>query len=310
MVADCVAPRLGADAYVLASILIDQMDRLRGRPVGFYRSQLCKLCGFPESNPRRFRHARESLIKDGWLICQIPANGERDQAIYEMKLKPLADAGQNDSGEAMIQAESNPGQFGPPKQLTPNQNGPGTGLTRAILADDPSHFGKPPGPDWSLTRANLVCDPGHFGTPSNPKILLTPKILNTPSGTLFDKDSGMPSNSEDDDVPWLQEGDPGFESQSQPKNTKRGSGPFVKPDVATVATYCEQNGYDVDAERFVDFYDSKGWFVGKTKMKDWRAAVRNCHHTGWAKKTVAVNRMPTFEEVQRRGWNPTTGLGD
>ena len=30
-----------------------------------------------------------------------------------------------------------------------------------------------------------------------------------------------------------------------------------------------------DAERFIDFYTSKGWVVGKTKMKDWKAAVRN-----------------------------------
>ena len=30
-----------------------------------------------------------------------------------------------------------------------------------------------------------------------------------------------------------------------------------------------------DADRFIDFYTSKGWVVGKTKMKDWKAAVRN-----------------------------------
>ena len=30
----------------------------------------------------------------------------------------------------------------------------------------------------------------------------------------------------------------------------------------------------MDADRFVDFYESKGWMVGKNKMKDWRAAVR------------------------------------
>ena len=32
---------------------------------------------------------------------------------------------------------------------------------------------------------------------------------------------------------------------------------------------------DFDAERFVDFYAQKGWVVGKTKMKDWKASVRN-----------------------------------
>ena len=32
---------------------------------------------------------------------------------------------------------------------------------------------------------------------------------------------------------------------------------------------------NLDAQRFHDFYSSKGWMVGKNKMKDWRAAARN-----------------------------------
>lgn len=50
---------------------------------------------------------------------------------------------------------------------------------------------------------------------------------------------------------------------------------FVPPSVENVREYCQEGGYKVDAECFVDFYASKGWMVGKTKMKDWKAAVRN-----------------------------------
>ena len=50
---------------------------------------------------------------------------------------------------------------------------------------------------------------------------------------------------------------------------------FIPPTVENVREYCQEGGYRVDAECFVDFYDSKGWLVGKTKMKDWKAAVRN-----------------------------------
>ena len=32
---------------------------------------------------------------------------------------------------------------------------------------------------------------------------------------------------------------------------------------------------DFDPERFVDFYAQKGWMVGKSRMKDWKASVRN-----------------------------------
>lgn len=50
---------------------------------------------------------------------------------------------------------------------------------------------------------------------------------------------------------------------------------FVPPTLENVIGYCRENGYKVDAQRFIDFYESKGWMVGKNKMKDWRAAVRN-----------------------------------
>lgn len=54
---------------------------------------------------------------------------------------------------------------------------------------------------------------------------------------------------------------------------------FTPPTAEDVKGYCGEHGYNVDAERFVDFYTSKGWMVGKNKMKDWRCAVRN-----WARQ--------------------------
>lgn len=50
---------------------------------------------------------------------------------------------------------------------------------------------------------------------------------------------------------------------------------FTPPSVDEVAAYCRERGNAVDAQRFVDFYASKGWKVGSAGMKDWRAAVRN-----------------------------------
>lgn len=49
---------------------------------------------------------------------------------------------------------------------------------------------------------------------------------------------------------------------------------FVKPSVEEVAAYCKERGNTVDPHAFVDFYESKGWCIGKNKMKDWQAAVR------------------------------------
>lgn len=59
------------------------------------------------------------------------------------------------------------------------------------------------------------------------------------------------------------------------RTTKRAT--FVAPSVEEVQTYMAEKG-TIDfseAETFVDFYSSKGWMVGKNKMKDWKAAVRN-----------------------------------
>jgi hypothetical protein len=49
---------------------------------------------------------------------------------------------------------------------------------------------------------------------------------------------------------------------------------FVPPTIDDVRAYCRERGNKVNAERFVDFYASKGWKVGNQPMKDWKACVR------------------------------------
>ena len=49
---------------------------------------------------------------------------------------------------------------------------------------------------------------------------------------------------------------------------------FHAPTVEEVRAYCAERHNAVDPERFVDYYESNGWHVGKNPMKDWQAAVR------------------------------------
>lgn len=49
---------------------------------------------------------------------------------------------------------------------------------------------------------------------------------------------------------------------------------FTKPTLEEVQAYCKERNNNVDAERFIDFYTSKGWKVGNQPMKDWKACVR------------------------------------
>lgn len=65
------------------------------------------------------------------------------------------------------------------------------------------------------------------------------------------------------------------EKDKEKENKKKDSPKrFVPPSFDEVQAYCSERGNGIDAQAFIDFYASKGWLVGKTKMSDWRAAVR------------------------------------
>ena len=60
-----------------------------------------------------------------------------------------------------------------------------------------------------------------------------------------------------------------------PANEERRSNRFRKPTIDEIVAYCSENDFKLDAHRFYDYYESNGWRVGKTPMKDWQAAIRN-----------------------------------
>lgn len=60
------------------------------------------------------------------------------------------------------------------------------------------------------------------------------------------------------------------------KNSKKF---FSPPNLEEVKEYCSERQNKVDAEKFINFYEAKGWMVGKNKMKDWKAAIRTWEKT-------------------------------
>lgn len=63
--------------------------------------------------------------------------------------------------------------------------------------------------------------------------------------------------------------------KTEKEKVKRKSRPrFVPPTPGEVRAYCADKGYSVDADAFVDFYESKGWVVGRSPMRSWQAACR------------------------------------
>lgn len=73
-------------------------------------------------------------------------------------------------------------------------------------------------------------------------------------------------------------------------NVKKERTIFRPPTLDELNSFCLENDLNLDSERFINFYDSKGWLVGKSKMKDWKATARN-----WSKPK---------EVIEPKKWKP------
>ena len=113
-------------------------------------------------------------------------------------------------------------------------------------------------------------------------------MLEVENGVYMFTDSRMyPERNQNGDIP---------EPQSRVNNNGGKTSRFIPPTVEEVQEYCFERGNAVDAQSFVDFYTSKGWYVGKTKMKDWKAAVRT-----WEKNQRQKNKKSKDDEGLE-GW--------
>lgn len=80
---------------------------------------------------------------------------------------------------------------------------------------------------------------------------------------------------------------------AMPPRAKR----FTPPTLADVQSYVAERHSAVDPQGFIDFYESKGWMVGKTPMKDWKAACRNAEN--WERWRQRPTRAESWDRVKR-----------
>jgi hypothetical protein len=78
----------------------------------------------------------------------------------------------------------------------------------------------------------------------------------------------------------------GIDNEKKIKNAK-----FKIPTIQEIQDYCSERKNKVDADKFFNFYQSKGWYVGKTKMKDWKACVRT-----WEKNNQSFSESSAEKE--------------
>lgn len=86
-----------------------------------------------------------------------------------------------------------------------------------------------------------------------------------------------------------------------PKNPRRKR--FTKPTVEQVQAYCVERGNSVDPQRFVDFYESKSWKVGKNPMSDWQASVRTWERRDSDSET-ATGESRILTDAELENWTP------
>lgn len=79
---------------------------------------------------------------------------------------------------------------------------------------------------------------------------------------------------------------------------------FKKPSVEEIKKYCEERKNNIDAESFYDFYESKGWYVGKNKMKDWKACIRTWEQRN-KKNNIHKSKTATMDETLKEIYNGT-----
>ena len=79
-----------------------------------------------------------------------------------------------------------------------------------------------------------------------------------------------------------------YSKENKKENIEKEKKQFKIPTIEEVRQYCEERKNGIDAETFCNFYQSKGWKVGKEPMKDWKAAVRT-----WENKRKQENNTNT-----------------
>lgn len=103
-----------------------------------------------------------------------------------------------------------------------------------------------------------------------------------------------------------QSGPPSTYTDTDTDTVKLKRGKFKPPTIDEIAEHCKSRGNSLDAEKFFAFYESKGWMVGKNKMKSWKAAVITWEKRGnddkrqTSKKAEVGHRLDQLDDQVRR----------
>ncbi len=92
--------------------------------------------------------------------------------------------------------------------------------------------------------------------------------------------------------------------EKQNKTETEKNNRFTKPTVEQIKKYCDERKNSVNPQYFFDYYESKGWLVGKTPMKNWQAAIRTWERNENTRKTVRPGGGSLMSQIEA-DWKPT-----
>ena len=112
--------------------------------------------------------------------------------------------------------------------------------------------------------------------------IANPKVLNSKSDSAKNEGKGREEKGREKEEEGIR------------KEEKKEKGRFTPPTIEDVTAYCFERGNNVDPQRFIDFYQSKGWKIGNASMKDWKAAVRT-----WEQRDAAPKKADNEAEIRK-----------
>jgi len=145
------------------------------------------------------------------------------------------------------------------------------------------HHKKPIADGGDNTDSNLqvICETCHSKIHHSPDTISgRPDTLSgVPNYSDSDSDSDLDKDKDSDkDCP------PAIKTTAElnkPKNNQK----FIKPTLEEVSAYCQERSNGIDPQAFIDFYEAKGWRIGKEPMRDWQAAIRT-----WERRQMSEGR--------------------
>lgn len=118
---------------------------------------------------------------------------------------------------------------------------------------------------------NIIYNEGDFEVVDTTK---EPLVMTTKESLVMTTKESLPKEYNNKDN----------KEENKEKKYNKKSSRFVKPTVELVEAYCKEKKYDLDAQYFIDYYDARGWMLGKNHIKDWKACIRT-----WMRKSKENN---------------------